>query len=98
MDAVIGDPTAFTLGYSKSWPSTRPGSGVILGEDAFGTPGLGGQIGFADPSYRLAFAYVMNRHGAGTGLNQRGQSLVDAVYECLGSPGRGPGCWLRPAR
>jgi CubicO group peptidase (beta-lactamase class C family) len=94
MDAVIGDPTAFTLGYSKSWPSTRPGSGVILGEDAFGTPGLGGQIGFADPSYRLAFAYVMNRHGAGTGLNERGQSLVDAVYECLGSPGRGPGCWL----
>jgi CubicO group peptidase (beta-lactamase class C family) len=96
MDAVIGVPTSFTLGFSKSWPSLQQGSGVFIGEDAFGTPGLGGQIGFADPSHRLAFAYVMNRHGAGTGLNERGQSLVDAVYRCLGSPGREAGCWLRP--
>jgi CubicO group peptidase (beta-lactamase class C family) len=96
MDVVLGGPTSYTLGFSKSWPNTRAGSGVILGEDAFGTPGAGGQIGFADPSYRLSFAYVMNRHGAGTGLNERGQALVDAAYACLGSPGRGPGFWRRP--
>jgi CubicO group peptidase (beta-lactamase class C family) len=96
LDAVIGGPTSYTLGFSKSWPNPLEGSGVIIGEEAFGTPGAGGQIGFADPSYGLAFAYVMNRHGAGTGLNRRGQSLVDAAYECLGSPGRTPRYWMRP--
>jgi CubicO group peptidase (beta-lactamase class C family) len=96
LDAVIGGPTSYTLGFSKSWPNPLEGSGVIIGEEAFGTPGAGGQIGFADPSYELAFAYVMNRHGAGTGLNRRGQSLVDAAYECLGSPGRTARYWMRP--
>lgn len=96
MDVVLGGPSSYTLGFSKSWPSTRPGSGVVIGEDAFGTPGAGGQLGMADPSYRLAFAYVMNRHGVGTGLNERGQSLVDATYESLGAPGREPGFWRRP--
>jgi CubicO group peptidase (beta-lactamase class C family) len=97
MDAVLGGPTAYTLGFAKSWPDPRRGSGMIFGEDAFGTPGAGGQIGFADPSYRVAVAYVMNRHGTGTGLNERGQSLVDAVYESLGSPGRTGRYWQRPA-
>ena len=96
MDAVLGLPTSYTLGFSKSWPASRSGSGVIIGEEAFGTPGAGGQMGFADPSYRVSFGYVMNRHGVGTGLNERGQSLVDATYECLGSPGRAPGFWRRP--
>jgi CubicO group peptidase (beta-lactamase class C family) len=97
VDVVIGGPTSYTLGFSKSWPNPLAGSGVILGEDAFGTPGAGGQMGFADPSYRLAFGYIMNRHGVGTGLNERGQSLVDATYECLGSPGRTDRYWRRPA-
>jgi len=97
VDAVLGGPTAYSLGFAKSWPSSREGSGMIIGEDAFGTPGAGGQMGFADPSYRLAFAYVMNRHGAGTGLNRRGQSLVDATYESLGSPGRTARYWRKPS-
>jgi CubicO group peptidase (beta-lactamase class C family) len=95
VDACIGLRTCFTLGFSKSWPNAGAGNGVFIGEDAFGTPGLGGQIGFADPFHRLAFAYTMNRHGAGTGLNERGQSLVDATYSILGSPGREPGFWRR---
>lgn len=96
VDACLGIRTAYTLGFAKSWPNRGAGNGVIIGEDAFGTPGLGGQIGFADPSCRLAFAYTMNRHGAGTGLNERGQSLVDATYRALGSPGREPGFWRSP--
>jgi CubicO group peptidase (beta-lactamase class C family) len=96
VDACLGIRTCFTLGFSKSWPSPVAGDGVFIGEDAFGTPGLGGQIGFADPHHRLAFAYTMNRHGAGTGLNERGQSLVDETYRALGSPGREPGFWRRP--
>ncbi len=96
VDACLGLRTCYTLGFSKSWPNPGAGNGVFIGEEAFGTPGLGGQIGFADPSYRLAFAYTMNRHGAGTGLNERGQSLIDATYRSLGSPGREPGFWRRP--
>lgn len=99
IDAVLGIRTSYTMGFSKSWPNPRvPDSSVIIGEDAFGTPGMGGQMGFADPSYRLAFGYTMTKHGVGTALNQRGQSLIDATYEALGSPGRGLGFWARPGR
>jgi CubicO group peptidase (beta-lactamase class C family) len=70
---------------------------MIIGEDAFGTPGLGGQMGFADPSHRLAFGFTTNRHGFGTGLNERGQSLIDATYQALGSPTCEPGFWVRPS-
>jgi CubicO group peptidase (beta-lactamase class C family) len=98
-DHVLGCRTTYTMGLSKSWvapmPDGSPG-GVCIGEDAFGTPGFGGQIGFADPGCGLAFAYTMNRHGAGTALNERGQSLIDVAYRLLGSPGRAGGAWLRP--
>jgi CubicO group peptidase (beta-lactamase class C family) len=97
VDPCLGIRTAFTLGFSKSWPNRGAGNGLYIGEDAFGTPGLGGQVGFADPSYKLAFGYTMNRHGVGTGLNPRGESLVDATYRALGSPGREPGFWRRPS-
>src|SRR5579862_6592273 len=98
-DASAMVATAFSLGFLKSWDNRSLGEGMstILGEDAFGHAGLGGSVGFADPSYRLAFAYVMNRHGRGTGINTRGQSLVDATYRALGSPTDAPGFWLRPS-
>lgn len=98
MDAVVGSRTTYTMGFSKSWsnPEVETGPNVIIGEDAFGTPGLGGQMGFADPSCRMAFGYTTNRHGFGTGLNDRGQSLIDATYQVLGSPTCDPGFWVRP--
>ncbi len=37
----------------------------------------------------------MNRHGGGVGLNDRGQSLVDAVYKALGFRHGETGCWVR---
>ncbi len=98
LDAVLCIRTCYTMGFAKSWPNPGPGNGVIIGEDAFGTPGIGGQIGFADPACRLAFAYTMNQHGPGAGLNERGQSLIDATYQILGSPTSEPGFWLTPAR
>jgi hypothetical protein len=36
----------------------------------------------------------MTRMGAGTGLNERGQSLVDAVYRSLGYRSRSSGRWI----
>ena len=50
----------------------------------FGHVGMGGSLGFADPSARMSFGYTMNRQGLSVGLDERGQSLVDATYEALG--------------
>lgn len=96
-DLILRIPTTFTLGFSKSWGSRRlgPGEHVILGEHAFGTPGMGGSIGFADTDAGMSFGYVMNRHGSGVGLNERGQSLIDAAYRALGFSSSAPGFWVR---
>jgi CubicO group peptidase (beta-lactamase class C family) len=96
-DVILRIPTTFTLGFSKSWGERRLGAGqhVILGKAAFGTPGLGGSIGFADTDARMSFGYVMNRHGSGVGLNERGQALIDAAYRSLGFTQSAPGPWVR---
>jgi CubicO group peptidase (beta-lactamase class C family) len=96
VDAVLGIRTAYSIGYSKSWVNPAA-TRLRFGEDAFGTSGLGGQVGFADPAYRLAFGYTMNRHAVGTGINDRGQALVDSVYQILGSPTNRLGYWARPS-
>ena len=68
---------------------------AILSEDAFGHPGAGGSIGFADPRERMSAGYTMNKMGLGLALNPRGQSLVDAVYISLGFRSNASGSWLR---
>jgi CubicO group peptidase (beta-lactamase class C family) len=88
VDAVIGTPTRFALGFVKavdnSHLSGADGEGVPLSEEAFGHIGFGGSIGFADPGARLSFAYVMNRQGSGLGVNERGRALIGAAYRALG--------------
>lgn len=95
-DLVLGIRTAFSRGFSKSWENYGPGAGLIMGEDAFGAAGLGGQLGFADPTYRVSFGYTTVKHGLGTALNERGQSLVDATYRALGSANKDNGFWVNP--
>jgi CubicO group peptidase (beta-lactamase class C family) len=68
---------------------------MFLPEAAFGHPGYGGSIGFADPEARVSFGYSMNRMGQGILLNARGQSLIDAAYQSLGYRSRESGNWLR---
>ena len=68
---------------------------VIVGRDAFGHVGAGGSIGFADPECRLAFGYSMSKMGAGLLLNDRGQTLVDTAYRCLGYRTDAPGAWVK---
>jgi CubicO group peptidase (beta-lactamase class C family) len=84
-DRILLLPTRFASGFMKTIDN-RPGDSVILGPnpEAFGHGGAGGSIGMADPVARVAIGYVMNQMGAGILLNARGQSLIDAVYECLG--------------
>ncbi|MEJ8568028.1 serine hydrolase domain-containing protein [Elongatibacter sediminis] len=94
-DAVLDIPTAFTLGFTSSWGTGthRPGLGFCLGESAFGHPGMGGSIGFADPANHLAFGYVMTRMNGLPSLDERAQSLIDATYRAAGLRDRKPGFW-----
>jgi CubicO group peptidase (beta-lactamase class C family) len=57
-----------------------------MGPFAFGHPGAGGNMAFADPQHRMSFAYTMTRMGNGVLLNERGQGLIDAAYRALGDP------------
>src|SRR5215470_232936 len=97
IDATLFLPTRFSLGFVKAIDNRRhPAIGnnsLILSEEAFGHSGLGGSIGFADPRARMSFGYAMNKHGAGMGLNDRGQSLIDAAYRSLGFTSDAFGSW-----
>jgi CubicO group peptidase (beta-lactamase class C family) len=98
-DASLLLPTRFSLGYVKSIDNRRispsPDDSILMSEDAFGHPGVGGSVGFADPRAGMSFGYAMNRMGAGAGLNARGQSLVDAAYRSLGYSSNASGAWIR---
>ncbi len=92
--------TRFSLGYFKACDNRSDGnranqSSMLLGESAFGHPGFGGIVGFADPTERLSFGYTMNRMGDGTLLNERGQGLVDASYKTLGYRSNAAGIWIK---
>ncbi|MEY2468968.1 MAG: hypothetical protein QOF21_1666 [Actinomycetota bacterium] len=85
LDATLQIATRFGLGFMLSMDNRDKydKDSVILGEHAFGHVGMGGSIGFADPSIGLAMGYTMNRMGPGILLNERGQSLVDATYRVI---------------
>jgi len=97
VDATLLVPTRFSAGFMLSMDNRRRAAGgdsVILGRKAFGHVGAGGSLGFTDPECGLSFGYTMNRMGEGLFLNERGQSLVDAAYRCLGYRSNESGCWM----
>jgi CubicO group peptidase (beta-lactamase class C family) len=98
VDAVMLVPTRWSVGFMKANDNRHlpPGNNdsVLLSETAFGYLGSGGSLGFADPAARLSFGYTMNRQGATTGLDERGQSLVDATYRALGYRQPDGGIWV----
>jgi CubicO group peptidase (beta-lactamase class C family) len=98
IDAVLLVGLRFGLGFMKSSDNRRgpPGAqdSLILSEDAFGHPGMGGSLGFADRRARMSFGYTMNKQGRGVLLNERGQSLVDATYRSLGYRTKECGRWI----
>lgn len=57
-DECLHGPARFSLGFMK--PSAEFAFGS---EAAFGAPGAGGSMGFADPARRLGYGYVTDRMG-----------------------------------
>ena len=85
MDAVLMQPMRFSMGFMASTDNRRQGGdSIILGVGGFGHVGMGGSIGFADPSARLSFGYTVNPMGARILLNPLGQSLVEPANQYFG--------------
>jgi CubicO group peptidase (beta-lactamase class C family) len=77
-DEVIRDDAQYALGFMKPFP------GFSFGHpEAFGTPGAGGSLGYADPVIGLGYAYVTNRIGAGVHPDPRDVALRKAVEAAL---------------
>lgn len=76
-DPVLGGDARFSLGFSKPNPLFD-----FAGPTAFGTPGLGGSFGFAEPALELGFAYAPNRLGMFLRNDPRELALRRAARAC----------------
>jgi CubicO group peptidase (beta-lactamase class C family) len=79
-DAVVPLISRFGLGYWLPTPDTPYGPSAR----AFGHPGRGGSVGYADPDAHVGFGYVPNQYlGTPRRGDPRARALVDALYGCL---------------
>ncbi len=81
-DRVLGLPLRFGHGFMLS--QKRADCRFGRGRGAFGHPGAGGCLGFADPDYGIGFGYVTGRMGQSLLIDPRPQRLIDALYDVLG--------------
>ncbi|MBF6074869.1 serine hydrolase domain-containing protein [Nocardia beijingensis] len=77
-DLVLHAKSRYHLGFRKSRGSFRFGSD----KRAYGTTGLGGSFGFADPATGLGFGYTMNRLGLAVLDDVRSRNLREALLRC----------------
>jgi CubicO group peptidase (beta-lactamase class C family) len=84
-DLVICQPLAFGAGMMKDATDEATGekARVLFGPSvrAFGHPGAGGSLAFADPENGVAFAYVMNQMELGVLPGEKALGLVRALYD-----------------
>jgi CubicO group peptidase (beta-lactamase class C family) len=71
----------FSLGFMKSSAALPFGSA-----SAFGSPGAGGALGFADPATGIGYAYMTNRMGTRLAGDPRDVALRDALYSAVPAP------------
>ncbi len=77
-DEVLRDDAQYALGFMK------PFAGFSFGHPgAFGAPGAGGSLGYADPEIGLGYGYVTNRIGPGVEPDPRDVALRDAIAAAL---------------
>lgn len=82
-DKVLMVETAFSAGFmmdplDAGGVKKRKTFGPAIA--AFGHPGAGGSLGFADPENGIGFAYVMNQMETGVLPKARALGLVEAIY------------------
>jgi CubicO group peptidase (beta-lactamase class C family) len=81
-DQVLGLPLRFSHGFMLS-QADRADCRYGRGARAFGHPGAGGCVGFADPEAEIGFGYVTSRMGQSLLIDERAVNLIDAVYAQL---------------
>ncbi|MEN2505795.1 serine hydrolase domain-containing protein [Stutzerimonas stutzeri] len=81
-DRTLLSRTRFALGCWLDQPDVENAT-FSMGSGAFGHPGAGGCIGFADPHYDVAFGYVTNTLGPYVLMDPRAQALARSVKACL---------------
>lgn len=77
-DECMKGEVEFSLGFMKpnaAWPFGSPA--------AFGAPGAGGSIGFADPATAVGYAYVTSQSGTSLTGDPREVALRDALHEAV---------------
>ncbi len=77
-DECFKGPSAFSLGFMKSNESFPFGS-----PSAFGAPGAGGSLGYADPDLGIGYGYVTNRMGMELSGDRRDVALRTAISGVL---------------
>jgi CubicO group peptidase (beta-lactamase class C family) len=77
-DECMKGEVEFSLGFMKPNAVWRFGSPA-----AFGAPGAGGAMGFADPTTGLGYAYVTGRMGTSVTGDRREVALRNAVLEAV---------------
>jgi len=77
-ECMLGDGIQFSLGFMKSTPLIPFGS-----EQAFGAPGAGGAMGFADPKTGIGYGYVTSQGGTSLSGDPRDVALRSAVYSVI---------------
>ena len=77
-DECMRGEVKFSLGFMKS------NAGFPFGSpSAFGHPGAGGSLGFADPETQIGYAYVPNRKGTTICGDPRDVALRRALQNCM---------------
>lgn len=77
-DECFRGPTSFSLGFMKPSEFIDFGSAA-----AFGAPGAGGSMGFADPAVRLGYGYVTDKMGMELQGDPRDLALRHALATVL---------------
>lgn len=81
VDKLLGVPVHYGLGFGL------PGAvGPLRHEDSFFWGGRGGSLAVIDMKNRASFGYAMNRLSLTTTGDERGSSLIHAVWDALGQP------------